>query len=212
MPPAPIPPMGGVPVAGRFAPPPRRPSSPPAAAADSDVSPAAESPVRSGTDTETGATGGSAETPAWAAPGTEVDGGAIVPTPDSSPPGPPNPAKLPPVSDSSSVRTVTSSARADRSRALSWSSATVSRWRMSSVSAWPRVTLPRSSSSDGLKTRCRDSPTTSCGTAATVVQARSSSFCDDVISVADARRQSAIRSAREVKRSRWASTCLRCCS
>ena len=48
--------------------------------------------VRSGraSETEIGAIGGSAATPDWAEPGTEVDAGAIVPTPDSSPPGQPS--------------------------------------------------------------------------------------------------------------------------
>ena len=126
------------------------------------ASSAADNPVRWGTETEIGATGGNpaAATPDCADPSTEVDG-STVPTPDSSPPGPnagpvPGPVmrpNVPPVSVVSSVRTMTSSARDVRSRALSWSRDNARRRRISSVSAWPWDTLPRPSSSSGLKTR-----------------------------------------------------------
>jgi hypothetical protein len=163
-------------------------------------------PVRSGIETEIGAIGGSADTPPWAEPGTDVDAGATMPTPDASSPGASRPGKPPPIRVVSSVRTITSSARALRSLVLSWSSDSVSRPRISSTCCWPRSTLPRSSSSEGLKTRWRDSPTTSCGTRATVVQAWSSSFCEEVRIPLMARRDPATWSARVVNLSRLAST------
>lgn len=113
---------------------PRPLSRPLAAVAARGASPADEIPVRSGMETERAAIGGSATIPGWAAPRTDVEDAATVPTPlDCSPVSPPGKAAAARVV--SSLRTVANSARADRRRVLSWSSARVSRRRISSVSA-----------------------------------------------------------------------------
>ncbi len=175
-------------------------------------------PARSGIETERGAIGGSPDTPDtpatpdWAAPGTEVDAAGTVPTPDSSSPNASPRAKVPPARVARSVRTMTSSARAFLSRALSWSSASASRARTSSVSACPRVTVLRCSSSSGRNTRWRDSPTTSWGTIATRVHAWSSSFWEEVMIALIARSDPEIWSARLVNRSMLARTWRRWCS